>query len=199
MLNLIDSETAPAGTSRKEEISRILEALLFASSEPLSLQKLREILSETYPVSARELRALLEELEKTYSRSGRPLQIEEIAEGFLIRTTADVSPYIQKLYQNRRGEKLSKAAMEVLAILAFKGPYTRAQIEAIRGVDSSGTLASLGERGLVDIVGRLDAPGRPPQYGVTKRFLKHFGLRKQSDLSDVLAHASDMPPAPSSP
>ena len=164
-------------TTKKREIERIVEALLFASSQPLSLTKIKEIIESTYPIKSTELQQVLSQLKETYENENRGFQLDEIAEGFLLRTVNDLFPYVELLHKDRRGEKLSKAAMEVLAIIAFKQPITRAQIESIRGVDSSGTLHSLQERGLIEITGRLETPGRPSQFGLTKGFLKHFGLK----------------------
>ncbi len=91
--------------------------------------------------------------------------------------------YIEQLYQDRRGEKLTQAATEVLAIIAYRGPVTRREIEKLRGVDSSGTVSSLLERGLIEEAGRKEAPGRPAIYSITSQFLHHFGLSDKSELN----------------
>lgn len=169
-------------TTKNREVERIVEALLFSSSEPLPLNKIKEIIETTYPVKLKELKILLVQLKDTYEKENRGFQLDEIAEGFLLRTVQDLFPYVELLHKDRRGEKLSKAAMEVLAIIAFKQPITRTQIESIRGVDSSGTIYSLQERGLIEVTGRLETPGRPSQYGLTKGFLKHFGLKNFEQL-----------------
>lgn len=166
---------------------RIIEALLFASNEPISFNKLREILETINPITPRELRTILEELQVEYSTQKRAFRLEEIAQGFVLRSAEEYNSYIDLLYRNKRTEKLSHASAEVLAIIAYRQPITRTQIEAIRGVDSSGCVATLLERQLIQPVGKLEAPGRPTQYGITKDFLKHFGLRDTNELPQLSA------------
>lgn len=181
MLNLFEEKidiTKETSFTRKQEIKRIIEALLFSSSEPLKLDKIKEVIDSSYPVSGKEISQLIDDLKEEYRLGKRCFTIDEIAHGYLLRTLPDMHPFIEKLWQNKRGEKLSKSALEVLAIIAYKQPIIRSEIEKIRGVDSSGTLASLVERELIEVVGRLEAPGRPAQYGTTKRFLRHFGLKE---------------------
>lgn len=169
--------------TREKEIKRIIEALLFASSEPILLEKLREVIATTYPIRSREVERLVGELSHEYQQQQHAFQIDHLAGGYLLRTISSMRPYIEQLYQDRRGEKLSHAATEVLAVVAYKSPITRREIEKLRGVDCSGTLASLLERGLIEPVGRKEAPGRPLQYGVTKQFLQHFGLKNVQELT----------------
>lgn len=166
----------------QERVKRIIEALLFASIEPLSFQKIREITDVAHPLKPKTLRELIEELRDEYISQQRSFRIEEIAQGFILRTCVEHGPYIDLLQRNKRTEKLSQPAAEVLAIIAYKQPITRPQIDAIRGVDSSGVIYSLLERELIEPVGKLEAPGRPTLYGITNNFLKHFGLRDLSDL-----------------
>ncbi|NGX53452.1 MAG: hypothetical protein K1000chlam4_00164 [Chlamydiae bacterium] len=185
-LNILEEKTekALAGEtiSRKDEIRQIIEALLFSTGEPIALDKIREIVNTTYPLRSAEIQKIIQALGNEYQEQKRGFEIEEIAGGYMLRTVDAVSSFVRQLHQDRRGEKLSRAATETLAIVAYKQPITRAEVEAIRGVDSSGVLSSLLERGLVERVGKLDAPGRPSQYGITKRFLKHFGLKSVQDL-----------------
>ncbi len=176
----ISERSAP---SREEEIKRIIEALLFASSESVSLEKLKTIISVSYPIRSRAVQQLIEELSQEYRDQKRAFQIDFIAGGYLLRTDPNMRPYVEQLYQDRRGEKLSQAATEVLAVVAFRSPITKREIETLRGVDCSGTVSSLVERGLIEPVGRKDSPGRPVQYGVTKQFLHHFGLKDLQELS----------------
>lgn len=182
-------KSVPQGTdescTRKEEIKRIIEALLFSTSDPLPLQKLKEIIQTSYPIRTQEVLEIIDLLKKEYHQQKRGVQIDEIAQGYLLRTVEAVNPFVELLHQNRRGEKLSRASMEVLAIVAHKQPITRLEIDQIRGVDSSGVLHSLGERGLIEPVGRLETPGRPNQYGITKRFLQHFGLNDIQELAHL--------------
>lgn len=189
-LNLIESAIEKVSErshqNRHREIKRILEALLFSSSEAVPLEKLREVISATYPIRSRELANLLDELGEEYNQEGRGFQLDQIAGGYLLRTTCQMRPYVEQLHQDRRGEKLSQAATEVLAVVAFRSPITRREIEKIRGVDCSGTVAALLERGLIEPVGRRETPGKPIEYGVTKQFLQHFGLKDLKSLSNNL-------------
>lgn len=164
------------------QIKQIIEALLFASSDPIPFTKIREITDTIQPLSPRVLRAIIQELQDEYRRLERAFCLEEIAQGFLLRSRKEYSPYIELLYRNKRSEKLSQASAEVLAIIAYRQPITRPQIEAIRGVDCSGIVYNLLERQLITPLGKLEAPGRPTLFGITKDFLKHFGLRDVKDL-----------------
>ncbi len=161
---------------------RIIEAILFSSNEPVHFNKLREVLENLHDFKPRILREILDELRDDYITQNRAYRLEEIAQGFLLRTCEEFGPYINLLYRNKRTEKLSHAAAEVLAIIAYRQPITRPQIDSIRGVDSSGVVQVLLERQLIEPVGRLEAPGRPTLYGITKDFLKHFGLKDLSEL-----------------
>lgn len=172
--------------TRSHEIKRIVEALLFSTGDALPLSKLKEIVSTAYPITNRDLEKLIQELSEEYRKEERAFQIEEIAGGYLMRTVELMGPFVALLHQDRRKESLSRAAMEVLAITAYRQPITRREIEGIRGVDCSGTVASLLERGLIEPVGRKNAPGKPIQYGITKLFLQHFGLKDLQDLTHVL-------------
>ena len=167
-------------------IKRVVEALLFASSEPLSLMKIREVTDTISPLRPRQLRQILEELKQEYLSQQRAFKLEEMALGYVLRTYEEYAPYLDLLHRQRRGEKLSYASTEVLAIIAYRQPITRPQIDAIRGVDSSGSLMQLLERQLIDTMGKLEAPGRPTLYGTTREFLKHFGLKDLSELDSRL-------------
>lgn len=168
--------------TRDREIKQILEALLFSSHEAISLAKFKEIISISFPIQIKEIEETLQELKQEYLKEGRAFQIDEIGGGYLLRTIEEMHPYIELLHQDRRGEKLSRAATEVLAIIAYRQPITRREIEDLRGVDSSGTVTSLLERGLIEPVGRKETLGRPVQFGITKLFLQHFGLKDLQEL-----------------
>jgi len=168
----------------KQHAKRIIEALLFASSDPLSFNKIREITDTFQPLKPRVLRDLIIELQQEYLSQQRAFRIEEIADGFLLRTCEEYSNFVDLLNRNKRTEKLSQASAEVLAIIAYKQPITRPQIEAIRGVDCSGIIQNLLERQLIEPTGKLEAPGRPTLFGTTKDFLQHFGLRNTEELSN---------------
>lgn len=168
--------------SARTEAKKIIEALLFASNTPLPFAKIRQIVDELHSFTPRELTTLIQELKIEYDSQQRAFELAEIAEGYVLRTRKEYGGYVDQLFNQRRPEKLSQAATEVLAIIAYRQPITRPQIEALRGVDSSGVLQSLLERNLIEPVGKLETPGRPTLYGVTKQFLQHFGLRSLADL-----------------
>lgn len=169
----------------KKHIKRVLEALLFANYDPLPLAKIREITDTILPLRPRQLRQILDELKQEYLTQQRAFRLEEIAQGYVLRTHEEYAPYLEQLHRQKRGEKLSYASTEVLAIIAYRQPITRPQIDAIRGVDSSGTIVQLLERQLIEPVGKLEAPGRPTLYGTTKEFLKHFGLKDMNELKQA--------------
>lgn len=169
----------------RHQIKRVVEALLFSSTDPISFMKLREIIESAYPLKPRQLRDLILELQFDYLSQKRAYKLEEVAEGFILRTCEEFCPYVDQLFRNKRAEKLSQAGAEVLAIIAYKQPITRSQIESIRGVDSTGTIQSLMDRGLVERIGRAEGPGRPSLLGVTQKFLAHFGLKEHSELPPI--------------
>jgi len=156
----------------------ILEAILFVSGEPLSVDRMLGVVEG---VSRAELVSALQALQADYAVEGRGLQLVEVAGGFQIATRPDCAPWIKRLERVKESARLSRSAMETLAIVAYKQPVVRAEIEQIRGVDSAAVLKTLLERRLVRIVGRKDAPGRPIMYGTTRQFRQAFGLK---DLSN---------------
>ena len=156
-----------------------VEALLLASDEPLTLQKLRTLLNET-PSS--ELRETLITLESHYAERG--INLVEVAGGWQFQTSPDYSETVSKLWQTRPS-RLSRSMLETLAIIAYRQPTTRAEIEALRGMRvSSSVLGGLQERGWVKVMGRKEVPGRPHLYGTGKTFLTDFGLSSLRDLPD---------------
>lgn len=167
----------------RQHAKRIIEALLFANSDPLPFNKIREIVDTFQPLKPSLLRDLINELQQEYLSQQRAFRLEEIAEGFLLRTCEEYGPFIDLIHRNKRTEKLSQASAEVLAIIAYRQPITRPQIEAIRGVDCSGIVQNLLERQLIEPNGKLEAPGRPTLYVTTKGFLQHFGLKSAQDLT----------------
>jgi segregation and condensation protein B len=175
---------APLDQQLRHFLKRVIEALLFSSAVPLSLIKIREITASITSLRPRQLKEILEELKQEYIAQQRAFQLEEIAQGYVLRTHEEYAPYLELLYRQRRGEKLSPASTEVLAIIAYRQPITRPQIDAIRGVDSSGTVMQLLERQLIEAMGKLEGPGRPTLYGTTKDFLKHYGLKDLEDLKN---------------
>lgn len=162
----------------REEKKRIIEALLFVSDKPVSIDTLKDVLKDAEPP---EIRAIIEDLNREYSSSGRSFSVKEIAGGFQMMTDPIYSRWISALYK-RPPDRLTGPSLETLAIIAYKQPIARSDIEAIRGVNVDGVLRTLEERQLIRTKGRLDAPGRPILYGTTNEFLQHFGLKSLDEL-----------------
>ena len=160
------------------EKRRIVEALILSSSEPLSAAKIAEIIPYC---DAGQAKDLVNELNTEYAEQDRSFEIWEVAGGYQIRTRAEFSGYLQKL-QKERALRLSQAALETMAIIAYRQPVTRAEIEDVRGVDAGATVKSLLDRQLIRIAGQREVPGRPMLYGTTRRFLEVFGLERLKDL-----------------
>lgn len=160
------------------EKRRIIEALVLSSGEPISAAKLAEIIPYCKEGQAKDL---INELNTEYAEQDRSFEIWEVAGGYQIRTRAEFSGYIQKL-QKERALRLSQAALETLAVIAYRQPTTRAEIEEVRGVDAGATVKSLLERQLIRIAGQREVPGRPMLYGTTRRFLEVFGLENLKNL-----------------
>jgi len=160
----------------------VVEALLFASDAPLEPERIREVLDLEDAAAAR---ALVEELRARYDEANRALAISEVGGGYRMVTRAELSPWLVRLARARTRVRLSRASLEALAIVAYKQPVSRPEIDAIRGVNSEGVLDSLMERRLVRIGGRKEAPGRPFLYETTREFLVAFGLRDLGDLPKV--------------
>ena len=165
--------------SEIRELTGILEALLFMVADPLPINRIVALLGA---VPKHEIEQALARLKEDYAQEGRGLHLAEIAGGYRIVTKPDYAPWIKRLDKVKPPAKLSRSALESLAIIAYKQPIVRAEIEQIRGVETSGVLRTLLERKLVRIVGRKEEPGRPIMYGTTKFFLEHFGLRDLSQL-----------------
>jgi segregation and condensation protein B len=162
----------------RDEAKRITEALLFVSDKPVSIEALKDIMKDVEPT---DIRAMIEELNSEYSTSGRSFRISEIAGGFQMLTDPVYSKWISALYK-RGPDRLTGPGLETLAIIAYKQPLTRSDIEAIRGVNVDGVLRTLEERNLIRTRGRVDGPGRPILYGTTNEFLQHFGLKSLEEL-----------------
>ena len=163
----------------EQELKGIIEALLFVSREPLLLDKVTTVLAGPPKVS---IYNAMKALQQDYDQDGRGLQIVELAGGYAMVTRADCAPWITKLHKVKASVKVSRSALETLAIIAYKQPTMRAEIEQIRGVETSSVLRTLLDQKLIRIVGRKDIPGRPILYGTSKTFLQKFGLRDLRDL-----------------
>jgi segregation and condensation protein B len=164
-------------TERAHRI-RDLESLLFVSDEPVS----STVLAQALEVERREADDLCDELARGYEERGAGVVLRNVAGGWRLTTHPDASAVVEQYVLASRHARLTKAALETLAIVAYKQPVTRHQISAIRGVNSDGVLRALIDRGLIDEVGREDAPGRPMLYGTTPEFLERLGLPSLSTL-----------------
>ena len=162
------------------EIKRILEAFLLVTEKSLLMDPVREALGPE--VQPADLRRLLLELASEYEQGNRGLRIVEVAEGFQMVTDPALAPQVAKLTRRVRTIRLTKPSLETLAIIAYRQPLTRIEIEQIRGVDAGGVLDTLLKFNLIRITGRKEAVGRPLLYGTTRDFLDHFGLRSLEDL-----------------
>ncbi|PIU42002.1 MAG: SMC-Scp complex subunit ScpB [Candidatus Omnitrophica bacterium CG07_land_8_20_14_0_80_42_15] len=163
----------------REEAKKVIEALLFASNKPVSINNFSEILED---IDSREIRELLNELKKEYEDTQKPVSITEIAGGFQFATDPYYAPWIRKLYKQDKHSRISMPALETLAVIAYRQPITRSEIEAIRGVNVDGVIHSLLERALIKTCGRKETAGRPILYSTTTEFLKHFGLNSLNEL-----------------
>ncbi len=167
------------------ELKYAIEALLFASERPLTLDQIKEAFSSENgeeSVSEKELREYLAVLKSEYEMQARGFKLFEIAGGYQLVTDERFSSYLKKFYQSREKKRVSQASLETLSVIAYKQPVTKAEIEAIRGVNVDGALKTILEKGLVKIVGRKEVPGRPILYGTTREFLEHFGLKSVKEL-----------------
>ncbi|HEX2025029.1 MAG TPA: SMC-Scp complex subunit ScpB [Actinomycetota bacterium] len=160
---------------------RALEAVLFVADEPLSAA----VLGPLVEADRRTVERLLEELAERYERTGSGLTLRRVAGGWRVYTHPDAAPVVERFVLSSRHTRLTRAALETMAIVAYKQPVTRHQVAAIRGVDSEGVLKALVERGLLAEVGREDGPGRPVLYGTTPEFLERLGLDSVGDLPSL--------------
>lgn len=162
----------------RDQLKSILESLLFASEGPLTLKQFGEVLEG---VERKEIAAVLAEMQSEYDAAARGFRLSEIAGGFQLRTARENADWVKKLYRDRPA-RMSRATLETLAIIAYKQPITRAEMEAIRGVDVDGVVATLLDRRLIRIVARKDVAGRPFLYGTTPEFLQLFNLKDLTQL-----------------
>jgi segregation and condensation protein B len=163
-------------------LKRELEALLFATDSPLTVARLKKI----FPgVETSEFKQALDDLTEEYVASGHAFTVVEFGGGWQIATKPEFSPIVEKMLKTRRFTRLSKAGLEVLAIIAYRQPLTRLEVDDIRGVNSSGAISTLTERNLIAVVGRSQAVGNPLLYGTTREFLNHLGLKALGQLPDL--------------
>lgn len=162
----------------RAERRRIAEALILGSPDPISAARIADIIPYCKPAEARQI---VEELNVDYVKQGRAFEITEVAGGFQLRSLPEFAPYLQQTL-TARPLRLSQAALETLAVVAYRQPVTRAEVEHIRGVDVGAVMRSLVERKLVRIAGHRDVPGRPMVYATSKRFLEVFELASLEEL-----------------
>lgn len=175
----------PSGTS---SVKQILEVLFFATNEPLTVKQVIDIFDileegeQPIAINADAIVAHVEELNREYEQSGRPFRIVKVAGGYQFATRPEFAVWLGKMVKERSKRKMSVSALETLAVIAYKQPVTKPEIESIRGVNVDYVLHTLLERSLVAIIGRASTPGRPLLYGTTREFLKHFGVNDLSEL-----------------
>ncbi len=162
-----------------EHLKGAVEALLFVSEKPVTAEQFKDAI---IGVSADEIKVALDLLEQEYASARRGMVVIQIAGGWQMLSSGDYASYIREFFKTRHKEKLSRPALEVLAIIAYKQPVSRTDLELLRGVNSDGVVIHLLNKGLIKIVGRKEVPGRPYVYGTTGLFLEYFGLRALSDL-----------------
>ena len=177
-------------------LDKVIEALLFSAQRPLSIREITTAIksaedpaaagpNEFARVREAEVAAAIEQLKTEYVQQGRAFQLIEKAEGWQLATDPKYAPWVRQLFPVPKPARLSAPALETLAIIAYRQPITRADVEAVRGVNIDGVLQTLMERGLVKIAGRAEIPGRPLLYETTQFFLDHFGLRDLDELPNV--------------
>ncbi|MDR1784367.1 MAG: SMC-Scp complex subunit ScpB [Endomicrobium sp.] len=171
---------------KRFEIKQILEALLFVSEKPLSLKELKGIIKGDYAgIDTNSLENILNELKEEYVNLNKPYEIKFIADGWVFATKPKYAPWIGKLLKEKRVLKLSPSALETLAIVAYKQPITRAEIDDVRGVESSSVIDGLLEKKMIKIIGKKETLGKPVLYVTTQDFLKCFGLARLSELPSI--------------
>jgi segregation and condensation protein B len=161
-----------------DALTSIVESLLFVAEGPVTLQRLAEVIDGA---ERKEIASVLEQLKSDMEANGRGLRLVEVAGGFQLRTPRENAEWVKK-YLGGRPARMGRAALETLAIIAYRQPVTKAEVEAIRGVDVDGVVNSLVERNLVRAVGRKDVPGRPFLFGTTAEFLQLFNLKDLGEL-----------------
>jgi segregation and condensation protein B len=169
----------------QHQFESLLESLLFVADEPVAVSQLAKVLE----VEAKSIEEALERLRAEYSRRG--LRIQRKGERVQMVTAPEAAPHIERFLGLRLSGKLSTAALETLAIIAYQQPITRAQIEAVRGVNCDGVLRTLTSKGLIEEIGRLEQAGRPILYGTTFEFLRYFGLQDLAELPPLEGEADE--------
>lgn len=174
------------------DIKKIIESLLFVSDKPLLNREIKAVIKDELTENIK-VEDILKEMQQEYLELNRAFELKFVADGWTFATKPEYSNWIKKLLKEKTILKLSPSAMEVLAIIAYKQPITRAEIDNVRGVDSGGVIDTLTDRKFIKIVGRKETLGRPLLYGTTQEFLRHFGLSHLSELP-VIESAKDVLP-----
>ena len=162
-----------------DNMTAIVEALIFAAEQPISVEQIKALISGS---DTAQIRQSIEQLSRDYENSGRGVRIDEVAGGYRMTTASGCSGFVRKLYRQRRSDRLSRQSMETLAIIAYKQPVTKQEIQSLRSVNIDGVMKSLQERNLIKITGKKETPGRPYVFGTGKQFLEYFGLKSIEDL-----------------
>jgi len=163
----------------ENNLKSAIEALIFASDSPITIEQMKKVLGGP---DAASINKIIAELKNEYAGQNRGIRVIEIAGGFQMITNSDFAPFLKKLFKNRSSDKLSKPALESLAIIAYKQPLTKGEIESLRNVNVDGVMKSLMDKNLIRVCGRKKIPGRPFVFGTTREFLEHFGLKSLADL-----------------
>ncbi len=167
-------------------LQTIVESLLFVSDKPVSLTELQAVLKTRKPdIGAQDVKDIIAELRAYYESSARSFQIYEVAAGYQIKTLPQYAEFIGRLLKDELKDRLSIPSLETLAIIAYKQPVTRAEVEEIRGVNIDGVIVTLLEKNLIRITGKKESPGRPFLFGTTREFLLHFGLKDLQELPNM--------------
>ena len=164
------------------QLKQVLEGILFVYGQPMKFSRIQAVVPEA---DVKAVREAVQELNAEYENTNRAFQIQEIAGGFQFVTRQSLAPWVKRALESPRPDSVSVASMETLAIIAYRQPITKAEIEAIRGVDVAAALDTLVEKQFVRTAGRKESPGRPFFYGTTNEFLRHFGLRSLEALPEL--------------
>jgi segregation and condensation protein B len=176
---IVSKEITMSSDAMDSHLRGVIEALMFVNERPITLEQFKRVLKTA---KLTDIKNIISRMQKDWADRGSGIQIVEIAGGYQLLTNRNYAAYIRDFYKTRHSEKLSKPALETLAIVAYKQPVTRADVELIRGVNSDGVVNHLLSKELIKIVGRKDVAGKPYLYGTTRQFLEYFGLSSLGNL-----------------
>lgn len=166
----------------ENNLKSAIEALIFASEKPITIEQIKKVLDNLDTLT---INKIIDELKNDYEVANRGIRIVEVAGGFQMITSAAFAPFLKKLFKSRYADKLSKPALESLAIIAYKQPLTKSEIESLRNVNVDGVMKNLIDKNLIRVCGRKKVAGRPFVFGTTREFLEHFGLKSLADLPKI--------------